>query len=88
MEYTWLRLGKKESTNDAWIWWGRFRYGVWLDIYGGVLGAIIYLVYSLLKRSNDGCGKTDSALDILHRRYASGEISKVEFERVKKDLQI
>jgi putative membrane protein len=29
----------------------------------------------------------NSALDILRKRYAGGEISKEEFERVKKDVE-
>ena len=32
-------------------------------------------------------GKEESAREIIDRRYAKGEITKEEFERMKKDIQ-
>ena len=32
--------------------------------------------------------RQDEALDILNKRYASGEITKEEYERIKSDLRI
>ena len=37
-------------------------------------------------RSGAGTGITDAPLDILKRRYARGEITREEYERMKHDL--
>jgi putative membrane protein len=49
-----------------------------------ILG-IVYLVRMLAGGAKKG-EKTESALDILKKRYARGEISKDEFEKIKDDL--
>lgn len=46
---------------------------------------IIYLLFTLL-RSNTR-QSSDSAIEILRERYAKGEISKEQFEQMKKELQ-
>ena len=58
-----------------------------------LLAAIVLLVSGLITRrpfsdQNGGKPLADSdALDILKRRYASGEISKIEYDNIKQDLQ-
>jgi len=46
---------------------------------------VVVVLYLLFGRRGDGQGQ-ESALDILKKRYARGEISQEEFERIKKDL--
>ena len=57
---------------------------------------IIFAVFALIRGfSSYGCGhylgehkpKEKGALDILKLRYAKGEITKEDFEKMKKDLE-
>jgi putative membrane protein len=50
-----------------------------------VLGLVYFirLVMTSAKKDNSG----DTALDILRKRYAKGEITKEEFEKIKNDLK-
>jgi putative membrane protein len=49
-----------------------------------ILG-VVYLVKMIAAGSKKE-GKEETALDILKIRYAKGEISKEEFEKIKDDL--
>lgn len=49
------------------------------------LGAIIWLVVWLIGTYAKPSGK-ESALNILKKRYAQGEITKKEFEQMKKEV--
>ena len=53
-----------------------------------VVAVVVYLAVRLAQQKEDGRGggRGESPMDILKKRYARGEISREEFERIKKDL--
>ncbi len=64
---------------------GYLMYG----IYGSAIaGPILLIVGALIpgKKKEDEPEQADTSLEILKERYAKGEISKEEFENMKKDL--
>lgn len=60
---------------------GIFMIAFWALV---ILG-IVYLIRFIAGGSKGG-QENESALDILKKRYAKGEISKEEFENKKKDI--
>ncbi len=53
-----------------------------------IAGVIIYFVINRNKRTGNPDESTGaSPVEILKRRYASGEISKEEFDRLKKEIE-
>jgi len=53
-----------------------------------VIAVVVYLVYNRNIGAGGALGgRRESPQDILKRRYAKGEISKEEFERLKRDLE-
>lgn len=74
--------------------WGDYGWG-WGMGFGGVfmiifwilvILGILYVVKSIARGRKEGM-KEETALDILKKRYAKGEIAKEEFERMKDDLE-
>jgi putative membrane protein len=68
-----------------------FSSGMWIIPLVMMIICIFAFRFFLLKSNffgkNQGNSSTDeSALEILKKRYARGEISKSEFESMKKDL--
>ena len=72
--------------------WGFGAFGWIMPIVGiVVLGLVIWVIVMLFRRGSGGCcgvgqSTTESALDILKKRYAYGEIGKEEFEEKKRAL--
>lgn len=56
--------------------------------WGLVIWAVVALAQGLSRPSgsNSASGQQDSALEILKRRYAKGEINKEEYEEKKRGL--
>jgi len=70
--------------------WGGMWFSsiFWLFFLGVIIWAVISFVNNSRNRDQSGnFPGQESALDILKKRYASGEITKEEFEQMKRDLQ-
>jgi putative membrane protein len=69
--------------------WGGMGFGsLWMWIFWIVLIAGVVLLVRWMSRGAGSVGPpAESALDVLKRRYASGEIGREEFEQKKRDLQ-
>jgi len=67
--------------------WGGMGFGwiFWIVIVAVVIWAIIRIANTSQNRKSDTSGETP--LDILKKRYARGEITKEQYEQMKKDLQ-
>ena len=75
-----------------------WRFGSSMPVFGWIIGVafwvlLIFLVVGLIRwfvsdhnNENSGEDKSDNALRILKERYAKGEISKKEFDQMKKDI--
>ena len=71
--------------NDGMGWWMVF----WMVLFWGVIVAlVVWGVKKLTERGSSGSSTSEKRdpLDIAKERYARGEISREEFEQIKKDL--
>lgn len=57
-----------------------------LFFWGVIIGGIALLVVGLTRQDEKPAGPDESALGILRRRYASGEIDRQEFEGIREAL--
>lgn len=76
-----MQFGMMDGYGYGVVGYGMLIFGFifWLLILIGLILLIKYLW-------EGGARKEESALELLKKRYARGEISKEEFEEKKKDL--
>ena len=59
---------------------------LWLVIVARIVLLVVWAVRTASGRGTGPAPQGADALEIARRRYASGEISKEQFEQLKKDL--
>lgn len=59
---------------------------LWIALLGLIIWAIFAWARSLGESGGSGSRHPDSALEVLKKRYARGEVNKEEYEEKKKDL--
>ena len=74
-----------------WDRWGHMMPFGGMFFWIGLLLAVIILITVLARKSgksgNSPGPERESPLDILKKRYARGELTKEEFERMKREIQ-
>ena len=69
---------------DGMGWWWIFG-GIWMFIIWG--GLIALIIWGISRLTGHGwSGRNKNPMDTARERYARGELSKEEFEQIKKDL--
>jgi putative membrane protein len=48
--------------------------------------AVVWLFARFVRPGDQGISRDESAIEIARRRYARGEISREEFEQIRRDL--
>lgn len=71
------------------LWWGGgfLMMILWTVLLIAILIWIFKTIQNRSSRRTSTDLKQETSLDILKKRYARGEISKEEYDRIKKDLQ-
>ncbi len=79
----WGMMGSGMMGGFSW-WW--FMPIFFILFWGLVILGIVALVRNLSGSRGADSSRVDSALEVLKKRYARGEIGKEEYEEKKKDL--
>jgi putative membrane protein len=70
---------------DGWGWWMVMGW-IWMVVFWGLIIWGVFALASRLGRGESAAEREPSALEILERRYARGELSHEEFEEMRRRL--
>jgi putative membrane protein len=69
-----------------WQWHGWWFFPMFIPLFWlGVIAIVLYLIFGRHRLPGPG-PEPETALDILKKLYAKGEITKAEFEEMKRDI--
>jgi putative membrane protein len=72
---------------DGWGWWMVLGWGWMVVFWGLIIWAVYAVVRRLEHRPTDQASRDEgTALDILERRYARGDIDAQQFEEIRQSL--
>jgi len=87
-----LGMGSYQNVGPGWMG-GFMPFGGPMMLFMGLI-PIVFIVLVILgvfwllqARGTGETRKTETPLEVLKKRYASGEITKEEFDQMKKDLE-
>ncbi|MCS7051176.1 MAG: SHOCT domain-containing protein [Thermomicrobium sp.] len=66
-------------------WWGLFTMLFWLLVLFGFLLLVFWTVRQILREGRSGGGST-RAIEIVQERYARGEITREQYEQMRRDI--
>lgn len=73
--------------HDGMGWWMVFGGILWIIFWATVIGLAVWGIARLLRSDRRvHRGERDDALEIARTRYARGEITREQFDQIKKDL--
>ncbi len=69
-------------------WWMVFGGIVTIIFWAGVFALVVWVIAKLVghEGSRSVAGQKHNPLDIARERYAKGEITKEQFDQIRKDL--
>ncbi len=79
----WGMMGPWMMGGFGWMW---LMPVLWIVFLGLIIWAVVAAVRGSGESRSSDSSKAESALEVLKKRYARGEINKEEYEEKKKDL--